>query len=259
MVNCWMLFSRLSADRLRVAHPVGGHQVEQQAAAAPQALRGHDAERQPRSRTQVHLARGGAAARAITSSRMSLSIWGKMEKPLRSPAVRRCSCVRGTAKVTRPNGQMEMYGSPQRKDSSTARAPVVAAESHPTRRMGEAGAHGTGPQPPDLPPCRSSTNTRGRPVDARYSRRLPQPHASRSRVRPPVSVRHSRILQKKSSIVQDPPLGGVPCGLQFRESRRNVMATLQELSEAIQKGNAPKAKELTTAPARREDAARATC
>ncbi len=50
---------------------------------------------------------------------MSFSIWGKTEKPLTRPAFSRPSRDRGTAKVTRPNGQTEMYGSPHRKDSST--------------------------------------------------------------------------------------------------------------------------------------------
>ena len=92
---------------LQVVHPVRARQVEEQVRVPAQGLGGHHAEVQPRSCPQGELI-PRRRTRAITSSRMSGSICGKIENPLIRPAERRRSRDRGTANVTRPNGQREM-------------------------------------------------------------------------------------------------------------------------------------------------------
>jgi 5-methyltetrahydrofolate--homocysteine methyltransferase len=52
------------------------------------------------------------------------------------------------------------------------------------------------------------------------------------------------ILQKAARRIQD---GNPGRGYSEGQGKEEIMATLEELSESIQKGNAPKAKELTTA------------
>ena len=81
---------------------------------------------------------------------MSAAIWGKMENPLSRPAHNDCFRESATANITRPNGQMEMYGSPHRKDSSHRGAAEAPAQRLAPRGAGELPAHGAGPEPPDL-------------------------------------------------------------------------------------------------------------